>query len=64
MNKDDLILARDLASQGLHRASMAHEASAKAIKELQHALNIFDAILFEKDMVHDEPEDADTEDNA
>ena len=58
MNKDDLILARDLASQGLHRASMAHEDSRKALDELRHAVNMFDAILFDKPMVHDEPEDA------
>lgn len=58
MNKDDLILARDLASQALHKATMAHEGSRKALDELRHAVNMFDAILFDKPMVHDEPEDA------
>jgi hypothetical protein len=58
MNKDDLILARDLASQALHKATMAHEGSRIALDELRHAVNMFDAILFDKPMVHDEPEDA------
>lgn len=58
MNKDDLILARDLASQALHKATIAHEGSRKALDELRHAVNMFDAILFDKPMVHDEPEDA------
>lgn len=58
MNKNDLILARDLASQALHKATMAHEGSTRALAELRHAVNMFDAILFDKPMVHDEPEDA------